>query len=95
MLDKCSEGGDLQIALLNYRSMPVAGTDLSLSEMLYSRRLRTGVPVHKSKQKPIVHEDVEKNIQNYSERHVQNNGMILMQKKGRVFPRGECTSNSK
>lgn len=56
MLKKCENNNDhgFNLALLHYRSTPVAGLDYSPSELLMSRLLRTNLPCTKDHLKPKV-----------------------------------------
>lgn len=55
MLKKCKEDSkDLEVALLEYRNMPIAGLNISPLQILFSRRVRTKIPVHTNLLKPIV-----------------------------------------
>ncbi|KAL0859596.1 hypothetical protein ABMA27_010728 [Loxostege sticticalis] len=59
MMRKCfEENSDINLALLNYRSSPVAGLNYSPAELLMSRSLRTTLPCTESFLKPKLPNDV-------------------------------------
>lgn len=63
IMRKCEEtGSDFSLALLNYRTTPLAQLDYSPSELLMSRSLRTTLPCTKETLKPRLLKNVEKKI---------------------------------
>ena len=55
LMRKCQEDhSDLDLALLRYRNTPIAGTNYSPAQMLYSRRLRDDNPIKKTMLQPQV-----------------------------------------
>lgn len=48
------EGKDINLLLLNYRNSPVAGLPWSPAQLLYSRNLRSKLPVHPNLQPCVV-----------------------------------------
>lgn len=56
------EGKDLYISLLEYRSTVIPGMDVSPSEMLMSRLLRTKLPGADVKLKPVVQHNVKEKL---------------------------------
>lgn len=76
MLKKCHETkGDLQLYLLNYRNSPVANLDVSPSELLNSRLMRSRIPMREDLLKPRVVpvEVYQKMIENQTQQKFQYN----------------------
>ena len=55
-------GTDIHIALLQYRDSPVAGTTYSPAQLLMSRRLRSNLPIARSRLTPQVPGDAHKQL---------------------------------
>lgn len=62
---------DFYLSLLEYRNTPIANLNISPSQILFSRRCRTKVPIHSNLLKPKVqsnanvHQRIEKNQEKY------------------------------
>uniref|UniRef100_A0A6P7G5G1 Uncharacterized protein LOC114336126 n=1 Tax=Diabrotica virgifera virgifera TaxID=50390 RepID=A0A6P7G5G1_DIAVI len=76
MMKKCKESkSDFYLALLNYRNTPVAGLDVSPSQILMSRMLRSTMPCTAEMLEPKVVENVrDKLLENKQkvEKHYNN-----------------------
>lgn len=71
ILKKCAEENkDFYLSLLEYRNTPISGLNVSPSQILFSRRCRTKVPIHSNLLKPVIsnkemHEQVENSQSSY------------------------------
>lgn len=64
LLKKSAETNtDFDIVLLGYRNYPLKGTKCSPAEILFSRKLRTKLPITKSQLKPKVQTDIKTKLQ--------------------------------
>lgn len=72
MLKKCKDNTDINIALLNYRSTPVAGLDYSPSQLLMSRSLRTNLPCTDNYLKPKIPMNAHEAMVNLKQKSKEN-----------------------
>ncbi|KAG7312060.1 hypothetical protein JYU34_001506 [Plutella xylostella] len=73
MLKKCNDDkSDYRLALLQYRSSPVCGTNFSPAELLMSRNLRTKVPVSHTYLKPKLNKNIETDFNKIKSRSNRN-----------------------
>ena len=100
MLKKCDESRtSVNVALLKYRNLPIAGLNVSPSQLLMSRKLRTQVPIVKSQLSPKVIVDARKMLESrqntykyYYDRNAkerqsfQCNEKIMLREKGKWRP---------
>lgn len=63
ILKKCKEGGtDLQLALLEFRNLPVYNLHVSPAQILFSRRLRTKIPISETLLIPNVQNNIKSKL---------------------------------
>lgn len=64
MLKKCDDSRtSVNVALLEYRNLPIAGLNVSPSQLIVSRKLRKQLPIAKSQLSPKVIVDVHKMLE--------------------------------
>lgn len=82
MMRKCKDtNSDFSIAMLHYRTTPVAGLEYSPSELLMSRLLRTNLPCTKTMLQPNVPTNVKLKYNLYSEKSKSNYNKTARDKK--------------
>jgi hypothetical protein len=88
ILIKCNEDkSDFRLALLQYRSSPVCGTNFSPAELLMNRKLKTKLPVTYNYLKPKLNNNVKtelsktvaRNIKNYNSNTKYKQGFVMGQ----------------
>lgn len=67
---KKANNGNIDLALLDYRSTPIPGLGLSPAEMLMSRKLRTKLPIHERKLKQVTPCNVPKLLKEKQKRMI-------------------------
>lgn len=73
LVKKCmDEKIDWHKALLNYRNTPVAGLDASPAQILMSRQTRNLVPTTRDNLKPIVRNDIRKQLKNIQNKRMDH-----------------------
>lgn len=73
ILTKCHEDNtDYRLALLNYRASPVSGTNLSPSELMLNRNLKTKLIVNTQYLQPKMNTDVQQEFDRIRIRNINN-----------------------
>lgn len=63
ILKKCKDDNiDLEIGLMDYRNLPIYNLGLSPAQILYSRRMRTKLPIHDNLLKPKLQHNVKEKL---------------------------------
>ncbi|KYN20537.1 Uncharacterized protein K02A2.6 [Trachymyrmex cornetzi] len=91
------ENIEMEIALLEYRNMPIPGLDVSPAQIMFNRRVKTKVPVHVKLLQPAVPQNVHKKLvenqvraKNYHDLHAKKRedfreGENVLVKTGKVW----------
>lgn len=58
------EGKDYRVSLMEYRNTPIAGLDLSPSQLMFNRRLKTKLPISGNLLNPEIFLDVKNRLEN-------------------------------
>src|SRR5436190_11438122 len=73
ILKKCfDEGKDVQLALMDYRNLPIYNLGLSPSQLLLSRRMRTRLPISKNLLVPEINGNVKDRLESIQKKSKTN-----------------------
>lgn len=63
ILKKCEQQNvDMELALLEYRNMPIQGLNISPAQIMFNRRVKTKIPIHPKLLQPEIPQNVHKKL---------------------------------